>query len=859
MLHIACTRALYTVAVGFFLLALAPAASAQQPSRELQNLQDTTRDLYQAGAYDEALQHAERALPLVIREFGAEHEQTSIQTYSLGLISERAGKLADAERYYSQTLRLREKVYGQDSPSVAIALENLGGIYVRLKRIDAAEPLFQRALKIRQDAIGPNNAFSATGHANLGSVYLARGNWPAALNSYRQAIRLLIGQDTSFTVVKSIVEDDIRRHRDTFVGLCRAAWQTRAAPGTSQTALVEETFEAAQNAWHTSAASALAKMTARLGASNTALGQRIRQVQDLSDRVLALHAEDQKLLADWSKVQRADPSYSTLLDEFRALSITRAKENAPVARQQKELIERLTGSLERCPPGQAKAGCENSNRERETISKQLAELSKTASAGNEQVMSVHGRMEAAEKALPGYQAFTTRRNTLRAEIDRYEGEERQTRKQIIAAFPEYAALTDPKPLTVPEAQALLKGDEVMVVVLVGSERSFVWALTRERAEWAEIDASNDTLGEHVSALRNGLDPLAQQNAEGTSGSRAGVKGGFDLQRAHELYKLVLGPVATVLEGKRHLIVVPTGPLTSLPLQVLITRPPQVSGGDPTPDELRNAAWLIKSHAMSVLPSVQSLSALRKLALGSAGTDPFFGMGDPVLQGSGPTEQNRGKRVATTPARFYRSGLADVRAVNELAPLPDTADELRAIGKVLGAPPDAINLREAASELRVKTLPLNNYRVIQFATHGLVAGDLSGLAEPALVLTPPKVPTEADDGLLTASEIAALRLNADWVVLSACNTAAGTSQGAEALSGLARAFFYAGARALLVSHWAVYSDAAVVLTTKTFATLAASPKIGRAEAFRSAMLSLIAEGKPPSHWAPFVVVGEGGAQ
>jgi CHAT domain-containing protein/tetratricopeptide (TPR) repeat protein len=858
MRPIGVAQALSLVTISLLLLAFVPAASAQQPSRELQNLQDTTRDLYQAGSYDEALQYAERALPLVIREFGAEHEQVSIQTYSLGLISERAGKLDKAEQYYAQTLRLREKIYGQDSPSVAIALENLGGIYVRLKRIDPAEPLFQRALKIRQDAIGPNHAFSATGHANLGTVYLARGNWAAALASYRQAIRLLVSQDTSFTVVKSIVEDDIRRNRDTFVGLCRAAWQTRSSPGTSQPALVEETFAAAQNAWHTSAASALAKMTARLGASNTELGQRIRQVQDLSDRVLALHAEDNKLLADWSKVQRADRAYSALLDEFRALSIARAKQNAPVAKQQKELIERLTGSLERCPPGQAKAGCENANREREQIGKQLGELSKAASAGTEQVMAVHGRMDAAEKALPGHQDFTTRRNTLRAEIDRYEREEREARTKIIAAYPDYAALTDPKPLSVAESQALLKGDEVMVVVLVGSERSFVWAVTRERAEWAEIDASNETLGEHVRILRNGLDPLAQLNAEGSPGSRAGVKGGFDLQRAHELYKLVLGPVAAILEGKRHLIVVPTGPLTSLPLQVLITRPPQVSGGDPTPDELRNAAWLIKSHAMSVLPSVQSLSALRKLAQGSPATDPFFGMGDPVLQGGNPT--NRGvKRVATNPARFYRSGLADVRAVSELAPLPDTADELRAIGKVLGASPDAINLREAASELRVKTLPLNNYRVIQFATHGLVAGDLSGLAEPALVLTPPEVPTEANDGLLTASEIAALRLNADWVVLSACNTAAGSDQGAEALSGLARAFFYAGARALMVSHWAVYSDAAVVLTTKTFSTLAASPKIGRAEAFRTAMLSLIAEGKPPSHWAPFVVVGEGGAQ
>ncbi len=113
--------------------------------------------------------------------------------------------------------------------------------------------------------------------------------------------------------------------------------------------------------------------------------------------------------------------------------------------------------------------------------------------------------------------------------------------------------------------------------------------------------------------------------------------------------------------------------------------------------------------------------------------------------------------------------------------------------------------------------------MHFATHGLVAGDLSGLAEPALVLTPPAAPTDADDGLLTASEIAALKLNAEWVVLSACNTAAGEGEGAEALSGLARAFFYAGARALLVSHWAVYSQAATELTTTTFAMLADNPE------------------------------------
>jgi len=198
----------------------------------------------------------------------------------------------------------------------------------------------------------------------------------------------------------------------------------------------------------------------------------------------------------------------------------------------------------------------------------------------------------------------------------------------------------------------------------------------------------------------------------------------------------------------------------------------------------------------------------------------------------------------------------VRALRQLTPLPDTAQEVTTVASVLGAPPGDVLLGPAATETAVKRLPLKDYRVVHFATHGLVAGDLSDLAEPALVLSPPDTPTENDDGLLTASEVATLTLEADWVVLSACNTAAGQANGAEALSGLARAFFYAGARALLVSHWSVYSEAATRLTTETFARLAAKPATGRADAFRQAMLAEVAAGKPPSYWAPFVIVGDG---
>jgi CHAT domain-containing protein len=842
-------------------LVLGGAALAQQPSQALEELRERSQAHWQDQDYAKAREAAERALQLVLREFGREHEQTAVQYFSLGVIAQAMGDYARAERYFADTVRVREKVYGADSVSVAFALEHQGQALLKSGRPEAAERLFRRALEMRQSTVGSDHAFNAGGHASLGAVSLARGQWAEARASYRQAIRLLMGQDKSYEVVRRIVDREVAGFRDTFAGLSQASWQlaseTKADTKTERAAILEETFAAAQLAWQTSAASALAKMTARLGASDTALGQRIRRVQDLADRVLALHDEDQKLITNWYAVQKADPAYSRAQEEFRATSIARNRDQAPTVKRQTELVRRLTALMEQCPPAQRKPGCQDADRESSAISTELNELNKTAAKGTGEIMAIHARMESAEKALPGYAQFTQRRTELRGAIDRAEQDIREVRTAVTRSFPDYAALADPRPLTVAGVQAALGDEEALVVFLVGSSKSFVWAVTRERAEWAQIDADQEILAAHVAALRRGLDPQAQQDAEGSAGSKAGVAPGFDLNRAHALYRLVLGPVAPLLREKRHVIVVPTGPLTSIPFQVLLTAPPgPLSGGE----ALRQASWLIKSHALSVLPSVQSLQALRKLAPAGTATKPFFGVGDPIFKGLPGGPQQRGAQLASTaPARFYRDGAPDLRALRELAPLPETADEVVAVGKVLGAEPDAINLREAATEPRVRSAPLKDYRVLHFATHGLVAGDLSGLTEPALVLTLPPVASETDDGLLTASEIATLSLDADWVVLSACNTAAGSTRGAEALSGLARAFFYAGARALLVSHWAVYSQAAVDLTTGSFAALAARPHLGRAGALRTAMLDLIARGEPPSYWAPFVLVGEGMGQ
>ena len=212
-------------------------------------------------------------------------------------------------------------------------------------------------------------------------------------------------------------------------------------------------------------------------------------------------------------------------------------------------------------------------------------------------------------------------------------------------------------------------------------------------------------------------------------------------------------------------------------------------------------------------------------------------------------------------------------MRQWTPLPETADELCEVGHRLGVAESEILLGARATETALKDLSdsgrLADYAILHFATHGALTGQVQGSAEPGLILTPPAKGTsdptalERDDGFLTASEIATLKLDADWVILSACNTAGGTGETAEALSGMARAFFYAGARALLVSHWEVGSDAAVKLTTRAFAELRANPAIGRAEAFRLSMRELIDKGSlaeaHPSMWAPFVVVGEGSAQ
>jgi CHAT domain-containing protein len=320
--------------------------------------------------------------------------------------------------------------------------------------------------------------------------------------------------------------------------------------------------------------------------------------------------------------------------------------------------------------------------------------------------------------------------------------------------------------------------------------------------------------------------------------------------------------------------VPSGPLTALPFHLLVTDKPAIAMPRMQINDMaayRDAAWLVKRHAVTVLPSVASVKALRVFARKGQGTKPMIGFGDPVFapaQAAVPAGQQTATVIAARTraySDYWRGASVDrARLADALSPLPDSAEELRAVAAKLGASANDIHLGRNATEANVKRLLLADFRVVYFATHGLVAGDVEGLGEPSLALTLPNEPNELDDGLLTASEVAQLKLNADWVVLSACNTAAGEKPGAEALSGLARAFFYAGARALLLSHWGIDSKAATRLTTSTFDIMKSNQTIGRAEALRRAMLAYLNDRSDiwnayPGFWGSFSLVGEGAAR
>ena len=783
------------------------------------------------GRYGEAEPLHERALEAQERVLGKAHPDTLLSVNNLALMYHNEGRYGEAELLYRRAVEAYERVLGKEHLQTLISLNNLALLYDDQGRYDEAELLHRRAVEAYEHSLGKEHPLTLGSLASLAAFHYNQGDWLRAATFWRQSTAALAkrslrsGRAVGEALVGKKKSDTAKLHWQ-FWALVKAVNRLAEDGREANAEALREMFRTAQSALNSEAAQSLAQMAAR---------------GDKGDPELAILArERQDLVAEW---QNRDALRNAWL-------------------------------------GQA-------------LHKRNAEAGENTA-----------RLAAIDVRV--------------AAID----------KRLTAEFPDYAALVSPEPLSVEAVQALLGEDEALVLFLVTPktkqtpEENFIWVVSKTDVRWVRSHLGDEALIRDMRALRCGLDEeewTTQTNASVcanllglTALPDAARPLPFDLSKAHALYQALFGKIEDIITGKR-LLIVPSGALTSLPFHVLVTEMPGIA----LPEKFegyRDVAWLGKNNAIATLPAVSSLKALRQHALNrEAAPHAYAGYGNPVLSGDGascqlpkvpdrcpvievaeqrapPTAMKQtgssggeraiirgrgGRRTsnANTDKIFAHGATQDalLEQVRGLCPLPDTAYEIKCVAERFNGKAPLIRLEGDAKETHIKSLSqsgqLARYRVLHFATHGLLSGDVERMAkrqgEPALVLTPPDKPVDADDdGLLMASEVAALKLNADWVVMSACNTAAGDQFGAQALSGLARAFFYAGGRALLVSHWPVYSDAAVRLTTSTFAELDRNPKAGRAEALRNAMIALMddrfqPDNAHPAVWAPFVVVGEGG--
>jgi CHAT domain-containing protein len=424
--------------------------------------------------------------------------------------------------------------------------------------------------------------------------------------------------------------------------------------------------------------------------------------------------------------------------------------------------------------------------------------------------------------------------------------------QLLAANPRYSQLVSSQ-ATLADLQKALTSDEVYVKILLLDSRGYGLLVAKDKAEPYAIDFNRGTAGVSVRRLR------APFEAEDTLPP-------FDVTEAYRLFQGLFGPVAADVMAAKHLIYEPDGALISLPVAALVTADPAAvvaAAGDAEPD-YRKVAWLGAKVDSALVLSAASFMQSRAFAPSQA-TQSFLGFADPSTPGRSDARAYSSVVRRSVSLRSERD-ISDIcentrLALLQMPPLPDTADEVRAVGASIGgASSDHIIVGAEFTDDAVKARKdLSDYKVLYFATHGLLPQPSACLPEPALMTS---VGQGDSDGLLDTSEILELKLDADLVVLSACDTGGaggdpsttGLQGGGDALGGLTRAVIYAGGRSLVVSHWAVDSVATVKLMTGMFSANAPS----KADALKRSQLSLIQdpEFSHPYFWAPFTIVGDG---
>lgn len=773
---------------------------------------------------------------------------------SLGRVKARQGRVAEAENEVRQALLSRLKSVGKYHVDTALVVGSLAGILIDQARFREAETL----------ARASNEIFEALGYPD---------DSPSRVQALNQLAITQFSQGR-FTQAKQLFAR---------VETAARGWPAERASGLrrSWSRIFTEYYTGDINGGIERAREFVAFQKARKGAAHydTAMAQALLATG------LTYARRDAEALVEFKQAMPVLLN-NTHDDEEGDLTTRLAADNRlqSVAEANMALLARTgdpqSAAVESFQVGEAIRGRSVQNALEASAARSaaktpaLGELVRKEQDIEKRTVALVGNINTSLAAAPEERDEAALRE-LQVELDALRKERRTAKREIERRFPDYNNLINPKPVTVTDIRASLRTDEVLLSFHFGRRESFVWVVPKSGPLTFTVLSTNLTdIQKRVTGLRKALEPNA---------STVGDIPPFDLKAAYDLYELLLKPVETGWRPAKSLIVATNGALGQLPLGLLPTEPARVQpDAEPDFSEYRRVAWLARTHAVTMIPSASALRTLRHVPTVATKRENLIGFGDPLFNSDQANETAAEEAVQVVnlttrglPIRMRaapRTAAVDSAEIAQLPRLPDTADELKSIAAALEADPARVlHLGRAANEKNVKGLDLSRYRVVVFATHGLVPGELNGLTQPALALTAPNVADIDGDGLLTVEEILQLRLNADWVVLSACNTGAAAGAGAEAASGLGRAFFYAGTRALLITNWSVHSASARELVSELFRRQSAGASITRAEALREASMALLdgpgftdASGKTlfsyahPIFWAPYSILGDGGS-
>jgi CHAT domain-containing protein/tetratricopeptide (TPR) repeat protein len=421
---------------------------------------------------------------------------------------------------------------------------------------------------------------------------------------------------------------------------------------------------------------------------------------------------------------------------------------------------------------------------------------------------------------------------LARQITAAEQAQEEADSDLQAASPVYGQLVQQVASAHPVLEAL-RPHELLTSIVLGTSEGWTFALRDGRIVAGRIAGGRDRVGDLVKRIRSTVEISA-----------SGTLTDFDVHAAADLFTALFGNVISALDGASSLVVAPSGPLLSIPFGLLLT-------GNGDPHELGQAPWLIRRTAIAHVPAPANFVSLRKVAGTSRAKRPWFGFGDfqPIP-------------LALAERSFPSGSCAQsARELAGLEKLPFAGRELEAARQLLGGSPADELTGRAYTAVAVQRMNLANYRILHFASHALLPTDLKCESQPAIVASAPLDAKDASGALLAAGEVSALKLDADIVILSACNSGGpGGSTGGESLSGLARAFFFAGARSMLVTHWSINDQTSAFLVADTLRRLGSRPSLSLEEALRQSQLGLLdgstAVVAHPFYWAPFALIGEG---